>query len=152
MAQKWYVSWQQFHEDCEHLAEKLKGAGPFTGIVAVARGGLAPALLLSQLLDIRLIDTCCLASYTDDHAQDELKLLKACPQGEGLYLVVDDLVDSGKTAALVRAQRPDARIVVLYAKPQGAPYVDAFVKEVPQDCWIVFPWEEPSHVVKTWPL
>ena len=60
--------------------------------------------------------------------------------GKGL-LIVDDLVDTGKTGRLVREMMPDAHFAAVYAKPQGKPLVDTFITEVSQDTWIYFPWD-----------
>ena len=55
--------------------------------------------------------------------------------------IVDDLTDTGKTAAIVRAMMPKAHFATVYAKPKGRPLVDTFVTEVSQDTWIYFPWD-----------
>ena len=54
---------------------------------------------------------------------------------------IDDLVDSGATARLVREMIPRAHYATLYAKPMGRPLVDTYVTEVSQDTWIYFPWD-----------
>ena len=54
-------------------------------------------------------------------------------------MIVDDLVDTGKTARLVRDMLPDAHFATVYAKPMGRPLVDTFITEVSQDTWIFFP-------------
>jgi xanthine phosphoribosyltransferase len=56
-------------------------------------------------------------------------------------LIVDDLVDTGKTARVVRDLLPDAHFATVYAKPMGRPLVDTFITEVSQDTWIYFPWD-----------
>jgi xanthine phosphoribosyltransferase len=56
-------------------------------------------------------------------------------------LIVDDLVDTGKTAQIVRALLPKAHFAAVYAKPMGRPMVDTFITEVSQDTWIYFPWD-----------
>ena len=56
-------------------------------------------------------------------------------------LIVDDLVDTGKTARVVRDLLPDAHFAAVYAKPMGRPMVDTFITEVSQDTWIYFPWD-----------
>jgi len=62
--------------------------------------------------------------------------------GDGsAVLVIDDLVDTGKTARLVRDMVPKCHYATLYAKPQGQPLVDTFITEVSQDTWIYFPWD-----------
>ncbi len=63
------------------------------------------------------------------------------PAGGAGVLVVDDLVDTGATAKLVRELLPRAHFATVYAKPLGRPLVDTFVTEVSQDTWIYFPWD-----------
>jgi len=134
------VSWDQLHRDSRALAWRLAELGPWTSIVAVTRGGLVPAAIVARELDIRLIDTVCVASY-DHTRQGALTVLKP-PVGDGSgALIVDDLVDTGSTARLVRDLLPKAHFAAVYAKPAGKPMVDTFVTEVSQDTWIYFPWD-----------
>ena len=56
-------------------------------------------------------------------------------------LIIDDLVDTGNTAKLVREMLPKAHFATVYAKPAGRPMVDTFVTEVSQNTWIHFPWD-----------
>ena len=142
------VSWDQFHRDARALAWRLNGAGPFNALVAVTRGGMVPAAIVAREIGMRVIDTLCVASYAHT-TQGEMQVLKDISaavknlggtQGEGL-LVVDDLVDTGKTARIVRELAPKAHIAAVYAKPMGKPLVDTFITEVSQDTWIFFPWD-----------
>ena len=142
------VSWDQFHRDSRALAWRLAEAGPFTVIVCITRGGLVPAAIVARELGIRVIETVCVASY-NHITQGELTLLKGIAEhivavgggrGRGV-LVVDDLVDTGQTAKLVRDILPEAHFAAVYAKPQGRPMVDTFITEVSQDTWIFFPWD-----------
>ncbi len=107
------VSWDQFHRDCRALSWRLNDLGPFHAVVAITRGGLVPAAIVARELNVRIIDTMCIASY-DHTKQGELKVLKGVSTevaklgggtGKGL-LVVDDLVDTGKTARMVREMLP----------------------------------------------
>jgi xanthine phosphoribosyltransferase len=139
------VSWDQFHRDARALAWRLNGVGPFTAIVTVTRGGLVPAAIVARELDLHLIETICITSY--NHIQQgQLKVLKGVApelvarRGEGV-LIVDDLVDTGKTARVVRDLLPAAHFATVYAKPMGRPLVDTFITEVSQDTWIFFPWD-----------
>jgi xanthine phosphoribosyltransferase len=142
------VSWDQFHRDSRALAWRLNGSGPFEAIVCITRGGLVPAAIVARELGIRLIETVCVSSY-DHTRQSDLKVLKdvaativAAGSGEGAgVLIVDDLVDTGQTAKVVRALLPLAHFATVYAKPMGRPMVDTFITEVSQDTWIYFPWD-----------
>jgi xanthine phosphoribosyltransferase len=142
------VSWDQFHRDARALAWRLNGAGPFDAIVTVTRGGLVPAAIVARELDLHLIETICISSY-DHMQQGQLKVLKGVAAdlvqksgggGKGV-LIVDDLVDTGKTARVVRDLLPQAHFATVYAKPMGRPLVDTFITEVSQDTWIHFPWD-----------
>ena len=141
------VSWDQFHRDARALAWRLAGLDQeFHAIVCITRGGLVPAAIISRELNIRLIETVCIASYHDYVNQGDMNLLKGISAeltkdgGKGV-LVVDDLTDTGKTASEVRSMLPDAHFACVYAKPKGVPTVDTFVSEVSQDTWIYFPWD-----------
>ena len=145
------VSWEELHRDARVLAWRLLEQGPFERIVAIARGGLVPAAVVSRELEIRHVDTVCVASYDDSKAlgrQGDLTVLKGVSGDGAGVLVVDDLVDSGLTAKLVREMLPKAHIATVYAKPQGRPLVDTFVTEVSQDTWIYFPWDLEAQPVQ----
>ncbi|MDE2385626.1 MAG: xanthine phosphoribosyltransferase [Alphaproteobacteria bacterium] len=140
------VSWDQFHRDARALAWRLSAAGPFRAVVAVTRGGLVPAAIVARELGIRVIETVGIASY-DYEKQGELNVLKTIAPnivggdlGQGV-VIVDDLVDTGNTAKVVREMMPKAHFATVYAKPQGRPLVDTFITEVSQDTWIFLPWD-----------
>jgi xanthine phosphoribosyltransferase len=141
------ISWDQIQQDAALLAKTLAAQGQWQGIVAVARGGLVPAALVARALNIRTIETVSAATYDGERigAPELLKLPSAAGDGSG-WLVIDDLVDTGTTMRIVRAILPKAYVGVLYAKPTGRPFADAFVREFPQGSWIDFPWEMPGEV------
>ena len=147
------VSWTDLHRDARALAWRLAELGPFSGIVAIARGGLAPAAIIARELDIRLVDTVCIISYKESESgladkRGDINVLKGLDSdGEGL-LIIDDLVDSGETARVVKGMLPKAHIATVYAKPAGLPVVDTYITQVSQDTWIVFPWDEGESVAK----
>ena len=141
------VSWIELHRDARYLSEMLHTKGAWKGIIAVTRGGLVPAALVARELDIRLVDTICVTSYAAgtgggaEQVQAEVRILKGVEgDGEG-FLLIDDLVDSGRTAQFVRRLLPKAHFATLYAKPAGRPIVDTCVKEFKQNKWIFFPWD-----------
>ncbi|MEC8371720.1 MAG: xanthine phosphoribosyltransferase [Pseudomonadota bacterium] len=135
------VSWDELHRHARALAWRLLELGPFHGIVAITRGGLVPASIVARELNIRLIDTIGIASY-DHKSQGEITVLKDADAGDGEgWLIVDDLVDTGSTARVVRERLPMALFATIYAKPAGRPLVDTFITEVSQDTWILFPWD-----------
>ena len=150
-----HVSWDQLHRDARALAWRLDGRGPDNGawkaVVAITRGGMAPAMIVARELDIRTVDTISIKSY-DRHSRAEAKVLKfpdleLVGDGTGI-LIIDDLVDSGKTIEVVRAKMPKAHYATIYSKPMGRPQVDTYITEVSQDTWIFFPWEMALQYVE----
>lgn len=150
-----HVSWDQIHRDSRALAWRLDGQGPDDGawraLVAITRGGMAPAMIVARELDIRTVDTVSVKSY-DNQSQSEAEVLKRPDDtimGDGTgILIVDDLVDSGKTLELVRKLYPKAHFATVYAKPKGREQVDTFITEVSQDTWIFFPWDMALQYVE----
>lgn len=147
MAQHYYtVTWDQLHRDARALAWRMMPLRPLTGIVAVSRGGLIPAAIIARELEVRLIESVSVVTY-DEEERGEPRVTKspvAAGDGTG-FLVIDDLVDTGATARVVRALLPGAHFACIYAKPAGRDLIDSFVTEVSQDTWILFPWDtEPQ--------
>ncbi len=138
------ISWEQLQNDCRALAWKLLAVRKdWSRIVAIARGGLAPAAIIARELDIKIVDTVCISSYTLRSRSDIVKILKRpdLADMDGRWLVIDDLVDTGRTAGEVRKMFPGTHFATVYAKPEGRPLVDTFITEVSQDTWILFPWD-----------
>ena len=155
-----HISWDQMHRDSRALAWRLDGRGPDDGawraIVAITRGGMAPAMIIARELDVRTVDTISVKSYHSGGGKadqrTDAKVLKSPDRelmGDGTgILIIDDLVDSGKTLELVRELYPQAHFATVYAKPQGEPMVDTFITGVSQDTWIFFPWDMALQYVE----
>lgn len=155
-----HVSWDQIHRDSRALAWRLDGKGPDNGdwraVVAITRGGMAPAMIVARELDIRTVDTVSVKSYHSgggkaDQRRDAevIKSPDAAMMGDGTgILIVDDLVDSGKTLELVRSIYPNAHFACVYAKPEGEKQADTYITSVSQDTWIFFPWDMALQYVQ----
>ena len=159
MAAHYYtVTWDQLHRDARALAWRLMNLGPFAGVVAIARGGLIPAAIIARELDVRLVESVSIVTYAAGSSGSLIEEERRGPPvvikppvaaGDGTkFLIVDDLVDTGATARVVRALLPRAHFAAIYAKPEGRDAVDSFITEVSQDTWILFPWDtEPQSAV-----
>ena len=97
-----HVSWDQIHRDARALAWRLDGKGPDGGawraVVGITRGGLVPAMIVSRELDIRVVDTISVTSYSHQAQATEAIVTKS-PQadlmGDGTgILIVDDLPEN----------------------------------------------------------
>ena len=141
------VSWDQMHRDSKALAWRLAEKGPWRAIVSVTRGGMVPACIVARELEVRLVDTICIKTYDhQDMAQPEI--LKSVSDDGTDVLIIDDLVDTGATAKVVRGLLPLAHYATVYAKPAGRELVDTFVTEVSQDTWIFLPWDTELQFVQ----
>ena len=120
------ISWPELHRDTRVLCHALMAREPFKGIIAITRGGMIPAALVARELEIRLIDTICAASYDESveagaqNKRSAVKIIKGIDHdGEG-YLLIDDLVDTGNTARVIRKQLPKAFFVTTLCQADGA--------------------------------
>ncbi|MGN1063733.1 MAG: phosphoribosyltransferase [Alphaproteobacteria bacterium] len=135
------LSYEDVANACLTLAHKIRDKQiPVHRIVAVTRGGMLPACLLAQYLDIREIHALAIASYdaAGHHAISEKVLpdVPDCPE----TLFVDDLVDTGQTVDYIAKNWPNASFCAPFAKTLGALAAQA----IPMDTWVVFPWEKKS--------
>lgn len=150
-----HVSWDQLHRDARALAWRLQDEAPagdgWRAVVAITRGGMAPAMIVARELDIRTVDTVSVKSY-NHQTQSEPVLIKSPDMemvGDGAgILIVDDLVDTGRTLEVVRQRMPKAHVATVYAKPMGRNMVDTYITEVSQDTWIFFPWDMALQYVE----
>lgn len=142
MIEKIYITWDDFHQDSKRLSQKVKKAGNFNKIVAIARGGLFPAGVISYELDIRNIEVLNVASYDSgvQRNKEDITFLEKDIKIDKNTLVIDDLSDTGATMDLLRKSFPEATFASIYAKPQGIASVDIYQKDMP-DKWLVFPWD-----------
>jgi xanthine phosphoribosyltransferase len=142
------ISWEQLHRDSKALAWRLLDMHYFKGIIAITRGGMVPAAVIARELDVHLVETICISSYEWKDKKGEADILKGFSgDGEG-WLLIDDLVDTGRTATVVKEMVPKAHFATVYAKPAGRPLVDTYITEVSQDTWILFPWDAESQFVQ----
>ena len=141
----YYYSYGAFEEDMRRLLPECRAYGPDT-IVALARGGLIGAQLLGYGLGVRNIQLLSVESYDDELQRENVRIGGSCDvAASGRILIVDDIVDSGKTLqavkAYLQAKNPSAQIKCV------APWYKATACEQPEfSCreateWIEFFWD-----------
>lgn len=142
------ISWEQLHRDSKALSWKLHDISDvWKGVIAITRGGMVPAAVIARELDIHYVDTVCITTYNWQKQGEPTILKNVEGNGKGM-LIIDDLVDTGRTAGVVRNMLPEAHFATVYAKPAGKPLVDTYITEVSQDTWILFPWDSESRFVE----
>ena len=119
----------------------------FTNIIGISRGGLIPAAIISYELDIPLL-TIAVSSYNKKE-KSKFKVIQdfnidTLDENSNI-LIVDDICDTGETMRWVSSKLSQARIknliTCIFTKPKHTEYLDFYGSVVPDNKWIVFPWE-----------
>jgi uncharacterized protein len=141
-----YISWPEYGNLAEALAEKVRSRGErFDLVIGIARGGLPVAMVVSDHLGVR-IDFINVKSYGGIAQRSTPRILSTLTEGINgkNILVVDDLVDQGDTMEMVKkylsGQNPRLlQAAVLFKKPWSKIEPDYYLEVV--DKWVVFPFE-----------
>src|SRR5262249_9804300 len=132
-----YVSWSEYGNLAEALAEKVRAAGKkYDLVVGIARGGIPVAMVVSDHLDVK-IDFINVKSYTDIAKRATPKILSTLTEsidGKSV-LLVDDLVDQGDTMAylarFLEEKKPRMlETAVLFKKPWSKTEPDYYLETV----------------------
>lgn len=122
------------------------------GILAITRGGLVPAGIIAQHMNIRRIEVINIKSY-EEKSQGAMQILNspAVTNGGENWLVIDDLSDTGSTFRTIRKLYPNAFLATLMVKPKGRDAVDLYSADFPQELWLHFPWEPLEEIEESVP-
>lgn len=143
------LSWGEAIELCYELAMRIHRSGYVPdAIVAVLRGGILPALIVSDVLGVNEFHAVRARHWGIGEEIYPEPLIEQLPRdavfGKRL-LVVDEVVDTGKTlAAVVReleeAGAREVRSGVLHVKPSTIFEPDYYVVRLPEWAWVFYPW------------
>ncbi len=133
------------HNACVLLAKQIKASEQLPDIiVGLTRGGLLPAVLLSNLLNVPMTAV----DYSSKKGAGDKHHLNIIPQINGHnVLLVDDICDSGLTLQEMYSEltkrRHFVRSAVLYYKEGMTGHDPEFYHYIlPKDSgWVNFPWE-----------
>lgn len=138
------ISWLKYHKDCLMLAKKLK-AEKIDKIVAISRGGLVVARILSDLLLIP-ISHITIESYKDLKRKKHAIITETPTSNfqRQTILIVDEIADSGRTFKRALSYFKNFQIkkiftLALYIKSRTKPIPDFWSQKI--DAWIIFPYE-----------
>ena len=152
--ERYPLSWDRMEQMCVQISEDIRSKNvKIDKIIAVSRGGLIPARILSGLLNNKNLFTIRITFYTKPgvtrdtpHLAEDL----STDVTDKNVLVVDDVVESGKTLALARnyLKERGARKVFTAALldkhvdgKEKAAVPDFFCEKI-DNKWIVYPWEK----------
>jgi hypoxanthine phosphoribosyltransferase len=138
------ISWQQIENEVNKIANTiLSKKDNFDVVIGLSRGGLIPGVMLSHKLNLPFIP---LVWQTRDGSKKDKKLLKQ--YNKETTLVIDDLIDSGKTFYEVIKVAPNVKYAALFDK-QLSLNSEYFSKNLDycgsllynDNRWLIFPWE-----------
>jgi len=130
MKNKIYIPWSKIDEDFDHLFFSIaRGHIKFEAVYGIPRGGLILAVMLSHRLGIPLLL----------NVEDVILYNKQSKK----VLIVDEIVDSGKT---VKNYSNFGYIASLYVRYSSGVVPDFFSEKIMTDDWLVFPWEEKISI------
>jgi len=160
MIKKIYYTWKQVEGACLDLSRQMVQDKWYPDyIVGISRGGLVPANLISQYLDIPMATL--MVSLRDGGIK-----VSDCGMAEDAYegkniLVVDDINDQGSTIEWIKKDwqssalpndlkwgntwGQNVRFATLtnnLSSKQDVDYTYWEVNKAEEDCWLVYPWEE----------
>ena len=152
MIQKEKTSWEQIEQlviDLEIQIKKSKKKYDY--IIGINRGGLVPSVLLSHKLNVPH-GVYTVQSYVGTKKREVKTDLYISMIGfinpNHEILIVDDIADSGESLEVavrkIKKQESDAKNIdtaTIYYKPKSIVKPTFFAKEIPDETWVIFPWE-----------
>lgn len=140
------ISWTEFDFQCAVLLKSLKDVAlDIDCIVAIARGGLVPAAVIANALNVRDVRSIAVSSYSEGvQIQEPAFLVDSSTRyifNNRSVLFVDDIVDSGKTHRAFDSIFPAAYFASIYVRHTSQSFPDFYSVCIPSNDWVVFPWE-----------
>lgn len=147
------ITLAELEKDCYELANKVKESNFKPDIIlGIARGGLVPAVYLSDALDVRHIAVVQIKLYGGRGKMGKLEFLDYTQRdltGKKI-LVVDDVSDTGKTLLsfekwLAEKKVGEYKIACLHTKPGTVRVPDYYISET--DAWLQYPWNKREEEI-----
>jgi hypoxanthine phosphoribosyltransferase len=146
-------SWDEVYSLLAEVANRIRFNYRPEVLVGIARGGLIPARIIADMLDISIIGSIGVAFY-EDLGQTMKNPIITQPLNvtvvDKCVLLVDDIVDTGESLTLVASdimrRAAELRTATIYRKPSACIVPDYFAEET--DVWVVFPWELRETIKK----
>ena len=110
------ISFEEFKEDCRHLAAVLALKKPLN-VFGIMRGGMVVALHIAHELGIPASSVYPL--YPTRRGNDQVCAPVKIPRGTDI--VIDDIIDTGQTEQELASSWPGLQFAVLYSKTTDHP-------------------------------
>lgn len=148
-----YLTWNDVQRLAEEIADKIKEDEYKPDIlIAVSRGGLGPARIISDQLNNRKLASLQINYYSglNEKLEKPEVLFPLNADVRGLkVLVIDDVSDSGHSLIAVKKYveekgAAEVKLATLHYKPWSRYKPDYFAEEVER--WILYPWEPNESI------
>ena len=128
---KVYFSYHDIHTDCIKLAKIIKKKYNPKKLVIISKGGLIPGSIIAHYLEIEDINIISIRNIK------EIKSLEK-------IIIVNDLINTGKTAEIIKKNIPNSKLIVLYKKKSIKKNCDLSLYKFDSNELIVLPWENAN--------
>lgn len=150
-----FVSWQEFHLMGFELSQQLKPLKDIDQIVSVARGGHVLARILSDLMDLPIFSVSIQSYQAMQQHEIEITQELAPELVQRHVLLVDEVVDSGKTLERGLEYLSDlgaevVTSVAAHVKPHASHKPDFYIEVT--DNWVVYPYEVRETIESLKPI
>lgn len=141
-------TWNQAYDMLLNIAQKIQ-THPYEPdiIVGIAKGGLVPARILTDLLETPQLVILQIEFYVDIAQTKQEPILRqaltSSVNGKRV-LLADDIADTGKTLQLAtnhlqQQGAQEIKTTTLYLKPESIIKPDFYGKQTSN--WVIFPWD-----------
>jgi uncharacterized protein len=148
-------TWNQIYDMLFNQAQKIQNE-PYKPdlLVAIARGGLIPARIIADLLEMPALDYIQIEFYSginQTKLEPTLRQTLTTNIVGKKVLLVDDIADKGESLKLAKTHlqhkgASQIKTATLYHKPLSITIPDFYEKQTTN--WVVFPWETKETLRK----
>ena len=152
---KYCLSWEDVEAGCKRIAHLLKDK-QIDLIIPLVRGGLTPGVLLSEMLNVKDVDPMKISTRAGLAFWPDREKWQVWLNTNVNVLVIDDIVDSGKTFDMLMGSAKHAQcpsnvyLASLVINTNAVPkhfdlgnviHYLSVSKDENEFPWVVFPWD-----------
>ena len=138
------ILWPKYNKAIDKIVEHFKD-DKFDVIIGLTRGGLIPAVRLSHMMDTPMLPFNPHTLHTNGDPRGKVKI-PISPAVVRRVLVVDDIVDSGKTfdkcVKFFENRGFNVSTTAVYINKKTAIFTPTYAVYDSQKCWVIFPYEK----------
>jgi len=145
-----HLTWKDIEDKCDAIVTQIKDRHmQFNVIISIGRGGMIPARILSDRLNIRDVYLYNIKLYKGINVRNTKPTVESFNHNieKKSVLLIDDILDSGitleKAYSEMTSKRPErVTTATLFCKDFAVTKPTFFSTLCKKEDWIVFPWEK----------